>query len=434
MTQSSDKPAGTHGESRSRAKYVLFILFIVYVFNFIDRQILSILMESIKQDLNLSDTQLGFLSGIAFALFYVTFGIPIARLADRYSRTLIISVSLAVWSGMTAISGLSQNFTHLLLARIGVGIGEAGASPPAHSLISDYFKPENRATALSVYSLGIPVGLLLGLAAGGWVNDAFGWRMAFFVVGLPGVLLSFVVYFTIKEPVRGGMDGHGPDYIPPEIPAIREIFSILWRMPTFRYLSIASALHAFAGYGVMQWNPAFFIRSHGLSTSEVGLYLGLAIGVSGVLGVLAGGLVADWLAKKDRRWYVWVPGIAMAVSVPFYLGIYLSPTVWGAVLFFFIPNFLANTFQGPAFATVQALAAPRMRAMAAAVFLFIINLVGLGLGPQAVGILSDLLRPAFNEESLRWALCCVVFAKLFAAYYYWRASKTIVADIARVPK
>lgn len=423
------KPTAAPAEPVSAyPRYLLGLLFVVYVFNFIDRQILSILMESIRLDLGLSDTQLGFLTGISFALFYATLGIPIARLADRGSRRKVIAVCLAAWSAMTALCGLAQTYTQLLLARIGVAVGEAGGSPPAHSLISDYFPPEKRATALAIYSMGIPIGVLVGLAAGGWLNEAFDWRIAFMVVGLPGVLLALLVWATIREPAGDAeriTRGSGIRTM--------DVFRYLRGLRSFRHLAIASALHAFAGYGVLQWNPTFFIRTHGMGTAELGLYLGLIIGISGGLGTLTGGLLADRLAGWDKRWYVWVPGIAMAISVPFYLGIYLSPTAWGALAFFAVPNFLANSFTGPAFATVQSLTPSHMRSVAAAVFLFLINIVGLGLGPQVVGILSDLLRPAFAQDSLRWALSLVVLCKGWAAFHYWLSSKSLRADLARVP-
>ena len=278
-------------------RYLLGLLVVVYTFNFIDRQILSILLESIRLDMDLSDTQLGFLTGFSFALFYATLGIPIARIADRSSRGKVIAISLGLWSLMTAVCGLAQNFTHMLFARIGVAVGEAGGSPPAHSLITDYFPPHKRASALAIYATGTPIGILLGLMLGGWLNEAFGWRTAFFVVGAPGVLLAFVVWFTAKEPNLRSAATRRDDQV-----SLKEVFRYLKGLKSFRYLVIASSLHAFAAYGVLQWTPTFLIRTHGMSTTQLGLYLGLIIGTTGVLGVLAGGFLADRLSHVDKRW------------------------------------------------------------------------------------------------------------------------------------
>ncbi|HAE74382.1 MAG TPA: MFS transporter [Candidatus Aquiluna sp.] len=410
-------------------KYLLTLLVVVYAVNFIDRQILSILLESIRLDLNLNDTQLGFLTGFSFAFFYATLGIPIARIADRNSRGAVIAISVGLWSFMTAMCGFAQNFVQLLFARIGVAVGEAGGSPPAHSLISDYFPEGKRASALAIYATGTPIGILIGLMLGGWLNDAMGWRTAFFVVGAPGLLLAAVVWFTAKETASRDIAKQRASQV-----SVLEVFKYLKEVKSFRYLVIASSLHAFAAYGILQWTPTFLIRTHGMSTTELGLYLGLIIGITGVAGVLAGGYLADHLSGRDKRWYVWLPGLAMIISVPFYLGIYIAPTPRIALLFYIVPNFLANSFMGPAFATVQSLSLLHMRAVAAAVFLFVVNIVGLGLGPQAVGILSDLLRPAFAHDSLRWALCCVVFFKAFAAYFYWVSSKSLRENLKTVPR
>ncbi len=265
--------------SSAYANYVLGVLFLVYVFNFIDRQILSILLEDIKQDLGVSDTAMGFLTGIAFALFYTVAGIPIARWADVGVRRSIIALGLVIWSAMTAMSGLVRSFGELVAARIGVGIGEAAGSPPAHSLIADYFPPERRATAFSIYNMGINVGIMFGFFAGGWINEYFGWRQAFLVVGLPGVALALVVRFTIREPERGATEpmASDEDAEPPMV-----VFRFLWSLRSFRHLAIAGGLQAFAAYGFIQWAPTFLRRVHELGSGEAGTYLGLIIGLGGI--------------------------------------------------------------------------------------------------------------------------------------------------------
>jgi len=421
-TRTTDTPGIVLAKpSRTAARYTLAFLFVIYALNYLDRQLLSILMEPIRKELHLSDTQLGILSGLAFALFYATLGIPIARLADRHSRRNIIAVAVAIWSVMTAACGFAQGFISLLLPRIGVGIGEAGASPPAHSMLSDYFPPKRRAAALAIYSSGIPVGILLGLAGGGWVNQAFGWRAAFMAIGLPGVLLSLFFYLTAREPVRGAQDGGAPDAMPGMAESLRH----LWGLQTFRWLTLASALHAVCAYGVLQWNPSYLIRTFGLGTREVGLSLGLIIGVMGGLGTLCGGFASDWLAKRDLRWYLFVPALSVALSIPFYFATFQAATATLALALYVAPAFLANLFTGPSFATIQSLSPTRMRAMAASLYLFILNLIGLGLGPAAVGIASDLLHPSLGTGALRWALCGISLFEFAAVYCFLRAAKTI---------
>jgi len=413
--------------SEETRRYALSVLIVVYTFNFIDRQILSILMEPIKLDLGLSDTQLGLLSGFAFAAFYATLGIPIARYADRSNRRNLIALALAVWSGMTAISGLAQNFWHLLLARIGVGVGEAGCSPPAHSMIADYYPAEQRATALGLYSLGIPVGILFGFLAGGWINEFFGWRVAFFVVGVPGIILAVIMRMTVKEPPRGMAEGRVSAGAQP---TISETFSYLWGKRSFRHLALGGALTAFVGYGLVSWLPSFLIRSHGMQTGEIGTWLGLILGIPGGIGIVLGGWLADRLGARDQRWYMWLVAIALAACVPFSLGVFLSTGAYAALLFLVIPVALGNFYQATTFSQVQGLSTLRMRAVAAAVLLFILNIIGLGLGPQAVGIISDLLRPEFGDESLRYSLLICGFVNLWAAWHYFLAGKYLKEDLA----
>lgn len=416
--------------SGSYRYYVLGILLVVYVFNFIDRQILSILMEPVRLELDLSDTQLGFLSGIAFALFYATLGIPIARLADRTSRTGVIAVCLAAWSGMTAVCGLAQNFWQMLAARIGVAIGEAGGSPPSHSLIADYFREHERATALGIFALGVPIGVMFGLFIGGWANEFFGWRITFMLVGLPGVALAIVVWLTVREPRKGTATAPAPAR-EAEL-SIAEVFRFLWGQRSFRFMALASAVHAFVGYGIAQWYPVFFIRSHGLSTGEVGTYLAFVIGLFGGLGTFFGGYIADRLGKRDRRWYMWLPMAATGLATPFFFGIFLSPGYGMAFLYMMLPTMLTSFYLGPVFSMTQGLVPPLMRATAAAVLLFIINIIGLGLGPQFAGILSDMLQPTFGIESLRYSLLILSMFTLLGAALYWFAAIWLREDLDRV--
>lgn len=406
-------------------QYVLGILVVVYVFNLIDRQILSMLLEPIKQELQLSDTQLGMLSGIAFALFYTTFGIPIARYADRNSRVKVISWSLAAWSLMTAICGLAQNFWQLLLGRIGVAIGEAGASPPSHSLISDYFAPANRATALGIYSLGAPIGVMIGFLAGGWLVHFFDWRIAFIVVGLPGVLMAVIVNRTVKEPPRGLSDGVQSVQ---EQASLKEAFLYFWSRPSFRHLTLAAGLHAFASYGILTWLPAFLVRSHQMGMAEIGTYLALVSGIVGGIGTFAGGYICDRFGQKDRRMYVWIPALSLIIFVPLAVLSLLSDTKEGALYFYLIPALLSPIYLGPTFSVVQGMSQLRMRAIAAAGLLFVLNLIGMGLGPMLVGVLSDYLKPEFGAEALRYALIVAVTVNLWSALHYYLAAKTLRAD------
>ena len=316
MNKNNKEPAQPN--SGNYRWYALAVLTTVYIFNFIDRQILVILQESIKAELGLMDWQLGLLSGISFALFYVTLGIPIARMADTGNRRNIIALAIAAWSVMTALSGAAQNFVQLLLARIGVAVGEAGGSPPAHSMISDIFPPERRATALSIYSMGISFGVLIGFVVGGWVNDWFGWRWVFVVIGVPGILWALVVRFTLQEPARG-IAGTAA-----EAPPLRQVIAFMWSRRSFRHLSLAAGLHAFVAYGVGQWIASHFIRTYGLtSTGEIASWLGIIVGTTGAAGTFLGGYICDRVGVTDKRWYLWIPAAATVAAVPFSVSVYL---------------------------------------------------------------------------------------------------------------
>jgi len=409
-------------------RYVLTVLVVVYTFNFIDRQILSILLESIKLDLQLTDSALGFLAGFSFAAFYAVMGIPIALWADRGNRRNLISVALALWSVMTAVSGLAQNFLQLALARVGVGIGEAGCSPPAHSLLSDYYPPEARATALGIYSLGIPFGVMFGLFAGGWINELFGWRQAFFVVGLPGLVLALIVRLTVREPIRGQSENRTAEE---HHPRVMETFRFLAKRRTFLHMSFGGALAAFIGYGVLSWFPSFLIRTHEMRTGEIGLWLGLILGIPGGAGIFLGGYIADKLGAKDTRWYLWTASAAALLALPFGAAVYAISDPYWALAIFSVPIFLSNFWQATTFAQTQSLVGLRMRGMASAILLFIINIIGLGVGPWAIGSLSDLLAPRFGPDSLRWSLLISSALGVWVAYHFYAAGKHLKIDLAR---
>jgi MFS family permease len=410
------------------ARYALGLLLVVYIVNFLDRTILSMLLEPIKREFQVSDTYLGFLSGIAFAAFYTLMGIPIARWADRGSRRNIIALALLVWSAMTALTGFARSFSHLALARVGVGVGEAGCSPPAHSLISDYFPPERRATAFSIYALGIPIGAGLGYLFGGWINEYFDWRTAFFAAGVPGIVLAVVVRFTLPEPPRGTQE---PGGAPTRTEPLGDVFRFMAGLRSFRHMAIGAALHAFYGYGASAFIAAFFMRTHGIESGELGTWLaGLGL-TGGLAGTYLGGYLADRLGARDMRWYMWVPAIATLAYIPFAFLLYLWPDGRVALMLWLPGALLGGMYLGPTFAMTQSLVRPQMRAMASALLLFVINIVGLGLGPQGVGILSDLLRGTFADDSLRYALLFVVVAgAIWSVLHYALAASTLREDLA----
>ena len=421
--------AATGAANATRVRtYALSVLLVVYTFNFIDRQILSILMESIKLDLGLSDQALGFLAGFAFASFYAVMGIPIALWADRGNRRNLISLALAVWSIMTAMSGLAQNFAHLALARIGVGIGEAGCSPPAHSMISDYYPQKQRATALGIYALGIPFGIMFGMFIGGWINEAFGWRRAFFVVGLPGLVLALIVRFTVAEPARGMSDNRAAEDNAPTFP---QTLRFLLRRPAFVHSAFGGALAAFVGYAAISWFPSFLIRSHGMGTSEIGLWLGLILGIPGGIGIFLGGYLADKFGAHDTRWYLWTVAVSALIAVPFGVGTYLLDNPYWSLAMFSIPVSLSNFWQATTIAQVQSMVRLRMRGVASAILLFIVNIIGLGAGPWSIGLVSDLLAPQYGADSLRWSLMIFGFMGIWVAYHFYLAGKYLAADLAR---
>jgi MFS family permease len=407
---------------RSHRTWVLSVLLVAYIFNFVDRQLPAILSPMLVEEFDLSGTQIGLMTGFVFAVFYTFVGIPVARWADVGSRRTIIALALAVWSGMTALTAFAQSFLHLALARIGVGIGEAGCSPPAHSLISDVFPPERRATALSIYSLGIPIGGALGTLVGGWLGQLYGWRAAFLVVGLPGILLALLVRFTVHEPPRtAGHTGGEP---------ARVVARFLVRLPSFLHLSAGTALHAFYGYGAAAFIPIFMVQVHGLKLGELSTALAALALTTGTAGTYLGGWLSDRLARADARWYMWVPAIGSIIAVPFTFLFYLWPEPWTALLLSIPGTIVGGLYLGPCFAMTQSLAKPHMRAMASAVLLFLVNLIGLGAGPLFVGALWDLLKPSFGVDGLRYALLATVATgAVWSAVHFTLAARTLRADL-----
>jgi len=420
--------------------YALGLLLLVYVLNFIDRSVINILAEPIKNDLGLADWHIGLMSGLAFAVFYTFLGLPIAQLAERRNRPLIIAVALAVWSTFTALSGLAQNFTQLVLARIGVGVGEAGCTPPAHSLITDYVPRERRASALAFYSMGIPLGGLVGMAVGGIVADAYGWRVAFFVCGLPGLAVAVLAALTLVE-TRAPQAAKAKAL---RFDDLKDALRALAQKQTFWLVAFAASIKAFIGYGHAPFTASFFLRNHPEQIAElgadfglksvgfIGLALGLIAGTAGAVGAMLGGLIADRFGARDLRAYVSVPAVAALLTVPIYVFAITTEYAALGICVLAINAILGTLWYGPVYATAQSVVPPHMRATAAAILLFIINLVGLGLGPLAVGALSDFFATAWewgSAEGIRWALIVSTFPNVIAFALFWRARRSIRAEI-----
>ncbi|MEZ4331802.1 MAG: MFS transporter [Myxococcota bacterium] len=420
-----------------RAVLSLAVLTLLFVVNYVDRQLLAILIEPIKRELGASDTAMGFLSGLAFALFYTTAGIPIARVADRGSRRRVIVWGVVVWSAMTACCGLARNFAQLAAARFGVGIGEAALAPSAHSLIADGFPLHRRATALGIFNVGGNVGVMLGFIAGGWIGETLGWRTAFLVVGLPGLAAALLARFTLDEPPRGATEPVHADRAAPAAeraaapePRFREVVSFLLARRTFVHVSLASAFYVFAAYGFTVWGSSFLIRVHGLSLRETGLWMGLIQGIGGGLGTFLGGVLADRGADRDPRVLVWIPALGGLLALPLLCVFLFAPTPMAALLGYAPAMVVVLFFTGPSFAVVQSLAPPRLRAQAAALLLFTMNLIGLGIAPLVVGLLNDVLAERFGILAVRYSLLVTSVGALVAVFHSLRAGRTIASDLA----
>jgi len=428
----ANPPATETPQRVNSERVLLWVLLIVYIFNFIDRQVVTILAEPIKRDLGLSDTQLGLLTGLAFALFYAILGVPIARYADRANsnRVGLISLSLLLWSAMTALSGLAANFTQLLAARVGVGVGEAGCTPAAHSLISDMVPRERRASAMAFYGLGIPIGALLGMIIGGQLNDLFGWRTAFFVVGAPGIVLALIVWLVLRDPRLS----HAAKALRAAVPSVPQInaraaLAEVLSSKAFVQLALGAGLIAFLAYGKGVWVAILFMRNHGLSAGQTGLWLGLTGGLAGLIGTWAGGRLADRYGKSDPRHMFTAPVVGIVIAAPLLFFAYRADNWVTALALLFIPGVCNSLYWGPTYSVVQRLVRPHARAMATAIMVFAQNLIGLGLGPLAFGMLSDALKPIAGADSVRWVLYGAAWLGVFPAWFLWRASLRLKTDL-----
>ncbi|WEK00245.1 MAG: MFS transporter [Candidatus Sphingomonas phytovorans] len=406
---------------------IVLLLSAIYAVNYIDRQILAIILEHIKHEFGVSDTMLGLLVGPAFALFYATLGMPIALAADRMSRSRIIIASLACFSVMTLACGLVARFWQLAIARMLTGVGEAGTGPASQSIISDLYPPSERATAQAIYATGVNIGLMIAFFAGGWIADNYGWRAAFVAAGLPGLLLTLLSMAILRDPPR-------PAVAPASASAPSAVrLSFLWRQRSYRYIVLGTAMSAFSGYGITAFVPAFLIRSHGMGATEVGLIFALIVGLGGGLGTYVTGRFADLAAKRGGiQRNLLVPAIAAVFSTPFWVPFFLSGNVVVAVAAAVIPISLSASFIGPCIATIQTITPPAMRARAAAIQLFVGNLIGLGLGPLVIGMLSDLMRPLLGADSLRYAMFAGVAAAFASIPFYLIAARHVPEDLARL--
>ena len=440
-------PYPGHGTKPYRA-YVLGALLAVYTFNFIDRVVIAIIQQPIKAEFGLTDLQLGLLGGPAFAVLYTLLGIPIARLAEKHNRMTILAICLGIWSGMTALCGVATSYTTLLMARIGVSIGEAGCTPPAQSVISDYFPADKRATAISIYALGVPVGSMLAAIGGGFIATAFGWRETFLMLGLPGLLLAILVKLTIKEPPRAGST------VGVAAPSFVTAFKVLATKPTFWHVALGSAVASFVGYGVGQFLNSYLERTHGLSLFNASMLTGAVLGVAAACGTFFAGWLADRVIKRHPNALAWLPALGFFIATPFYLVGYMSPNLWIGVPFLIIGAITHYFYLGCMYASVQGIVEPRMRATSTAVLLFIVNILGYGLGPPAIGALSDLLAninlgaaalttsdcgkamleanadacAVGLEFGLRWAIFIGLFGYLWAGVHFLLAWKTLRRD------
>lgn len=407
---------------RGYRHYALGVLTIVYFFNFVDRQVLAILLEDIKLEFSLSDTQLGLLSGLAFVLFYSTLGIPIARLADRANRVKIIAGACAIWSVATAACGMAANFTQLLFARVAVGIGEAGCAPPTHSVLADFYRRTELSRALGILTAAAPAGAIAGVMLGGWIAETWGWRYAFIVVGLPGLVVAAIAFLTLREPERGRLGGVAPTEAPPPI---METAKRLFTNRIFVFVMLGNAFAVMMAYVVANWAPALYRRVFDLGATEVGFYAALGVIFGGLPGTIVGGIMSDALVKRDVRWQGWMPAFGLILSFPFLLIAPFAPTVIGATVIFALGTFFNNLCLAPGAALIQSVARPNERALAASLYIFASSALGIGAGPLVVGILSDGFAPVYGADSLRYAMSITTIVTLIAAAMFLIAAPAL---------
>ena len=419
-TRSASQPLAGH-------RTTLTLLVLAYTLSMCDRMILSILFPDIKAEFGLSDTQLGLLGGLSFALFYATMGLPIARLSDQHSRKRIIIISLVIFSVMTAFSGLAAGFISLLLMRVGVGIGEAGVNPASHSIIADYFPPQRRALAMATLMLGGSFGMMLGFVGGGFIADAYGWRIALVSVGVPGLLLAFFMARLLREPARGTFETEAPLPSPPILTTATE----MWANPAMRHLMAGGVIAGLMSYGLTQWLPTFFIRTYELSQSEAGMMIAGVFGISGAIGALVVGKFFDRLSVRGFQYGLWMLAMVPFVSIPLFVMGLFADNLTTAILLFIIPGFFANSFMGPSLAMVQTLSPVHMRAVSSAIMMLCLNLIGLGLGPLLVGVLSDMLSTVYGEGSLSVALACFGFFAFWGSLHFWLCGRALAKQKTR---
>jgi MFS family permease len=420
-------------------RYVLFVLTLIYTFNLLDRAVFNLLLQPIKEDFHLSDTQLGF-TNIAFGIFYATLGLPIARWADRGNRVRIAAGAIALWGVTVMACVFVMNFAQLMLARIAAAVGESGGQPPTYSLLGDYFPGSaERSRAMAVYWLATPISALVGFIVGGWLNERFGWRMTFFIMGAPALLVGALVRFTVREPrerlqaAKGAAAGRPPSAaLAPSPLSMWEVLKILWQQQSARHLIIGIVLLWMSWIGLSSFEAAFMMRSHGMTTGEAGVWFGLVYGVSGGIGILLGGYVSARMKVRDERRQVRLSATLMAVQVPCYALFLLLPGKSMAMISMVPVVIMGNFFFGPIFALLQRLVPDNMRAITLAVVMLLANVIGLGGGPQIVGILSDWLAPVFGVDSLRYAMLAMALVALGTAYHFWQAGVSVKSDLARV--
>ena len=402
-------------------RITLTLLMLAYTLSMCDRMILSILFPDIKAEFGLTDTQLGLLGGISFALFYATMGLPIARLSDQYSRKRIIITSLVVFSLMTAFSGLAAGFISLLILRIGVGIGEAGVNPASHSIIADYFPPQRRAFAMAILMLGGSLGMMLGFVGGGFIAEAYNWRIALVSVGVPGLFLAVVMARSLREPARGTYETEAP----PPPPPILTTAAAMWANPAMRHLIAGSVVAGLVGYGFTQWLPTFFIRAHDLSQSQTGMLMAVLFGISGAIGALVAGKWFDRLSIRGFQYGMRMLAIVPFFTIPFFIMGLLADNLTTAILLFIIPGFAANYVIGPTIAMIQTLSPVHMRAVSSAIKMLCLNLIGMGIGPLLVGLLSDLLTPRYGEDALAVGLAYFTLVGLWGSLHFWLCGRAL---------
>lgn len=407
--------------------YVLVVLTLIYVVNYLDRQILAILMPQIKAEFGLNFTEVGYLIGPAFAVVYAVLGVPLAVLADRYSRRNIVAISLAVFSVMTVLSSFARGFWSMALARFGTGVGEAGTGPSINSIIADLYAPAERATALSFYTAGLNVGLLIAFFGGGWIAEHYGWRVAIVAAGAPGLVLALLLIATVREPVRGLVEAL-PDSDPP---SFWSVVRCLWSQRSFRWMSIGTSFSSFGGYAAIAFIPSFLKISHHMSPAQIGASLALLTGIPGAVGTYFAGVFADRYGRSDVRWNMYVPIIASFLAIPFIPVFYLTDNLPIALAAAIVPVMMGATYVGPAYAMAQGLVPLRMRARAVAILLLILNIIGLGLGPPVVGRIADFLQPFLGTDALRYAMMSTILTSLTGTFCYWRASTTLKSDLLR---